>query len=99
MMARQKNLGPKTNHAKALQMAIEQPEMSDGAIAATLQVSRQLVSRWRKPLRKAAATASAERVAGENDEAQFLREPPTAPQPATPGNALMLALRDLDDAD
>src|SRR2546428_8879274 len=76
-----------SNHVRALQMAIEHPEMSDGAIAATLGVSRQLVSRWRKPVRKAAATESSEMVADENGETQFPGPAASAPQPATPGNA------------
>lgn len=80
-------------------MAIEHPEMSDGAIAATLGVSRQLVSRWRAPVRKAAATEVSESVADEENVEGFAAGQPSAPQPAPPGNALVLALRELDDAD
>jgi hypothetical protein len=68
-------------------MAIEHPEMSDGAIAATIGIARQLVSRWRKPLRVAAATAASQKVADENGETQFAAKDPSAPQPATSGNA------------
>jgi hypothetical protein len=69
-------------------MAIEHPEMSDGAIAATIGVARQLISRWRAPLRKAAATAASEKVADENGETQFIASDASAPQPATSGNAI-----------
>jgi hypothetical protein len=69
-------------------MAIEHPDMSDGAIAATIGVARQLISRWRAPLRKAAATAASEKVADEVDEKQFAALQPSASQPATSGNAI-----------
>jgi hypothetical protein len=68
-------------------MAIEHPEMSDGAIAATIGIARQLVSRWRKPLRVAAATAASQKVADDNGETQSVAKDSSAPQPATSGNA------------
>jgi hypothetical protein len=64
-------------------MFFTHPDMSDGAVAATLNVSRQLVSRWHAPVRKAAATESSEKVADE----QFDGGSTSTAQPAPPGTA------------
>jgi len=89
-----------SNRARALEMFFTHPDMSDGAIAATLNVSRQLVSRWHAPVRKAAATESSEKVADEDHRNEFVGGPPGAAQLATPGTVLeRQRLVDLADED
>ena len=81
--------GPRSsNRARALEMFLSYPDMSDGAIAGEIGVSRQLVSRWRKPFRKPPATDQGETVADADGQTRFAASQANAPQPATSGNAI-----------
>jgi hypothetical protein len=62
--------------------------MSDGAIAGEIGISRQLVSRWRKPFRQPDATDTGETIADANGEKQFAASQASTTPPATSGNAI-----------